>query len=165
MKKLAGMFCMFMLFSSSLQVFAEEPGTTEYDYTNPGFKATVEMLSMEGHSNDDLASCNVKQLYYQEVGEMYFDKGMSKQEILDYYKNQLGDQALNAPSAKGFNLSLWITPFLLLMIISILIYFVIKKWMRNQSLSATETETYPVPSGIEQDIYDSIIDEERKKFL
>lgn len=152
-----------MLFSSSLQVFAEETDTRVYDYSNPGFNATVEMLSMEGHSNDDLATCNVKQLYYQEVGEMYFDKGMSKQEILDYYKNEQGEQALNAPPVKGFNLSLWITPFLLLVIVSILIYFVIKKWKKNKTISAAETS--PAPVDIEQDIYESLIDEERKKFL
>jgi cytochrome c-type biogenesis protein CcmH len=106
MNRLLGFICFLFIFSISFNASAEEAANERFDYTNPEFKATVDMLSMEGHGNDDLASCNVKQLYYEGVGEMFFIKEMSKKEILDYYAEEQGVQALKAPPVKGFNLSL-----------------------------------------------------------
>jgi cytochrome c-type biogenesis protein CcmH len=117
---------------------------------------------MDGHTNDDLASCQVKQEYYQDVGEMFFDKGMSKDEILDYYKNELGEHAINAPSGKGFNLVLWVLPFLLIFIMFIIIYYVVKRWKRNRLVVPVEE---PVYSTELDDVYESMIDAERKKYL
>lgn len=147
----------------TMQVYAEEQVSEKnYDYTNREFMATVDLLYMDGHSNDDLSNCDVKQLYYEEVAEMFFTKGMSKKEILDYYANELGVEALNAPPAKGFNLSLWITPFLLITLVLIILFFVIGKWKKNQTVSTDEGNFSD--SGMD-DIYESIIEEERKKFL
>lgn len=129
-------------------------------YSDPEFRATVDMLSMDGHSNDDLSSCAVKQEYYQDVAEM-FNTGMTKKEILDYYQNELGVQALLVPPANGFNLTLWITPFLLLLIVFILLYFIIKKWKKNQNSFVIEEEF--LLENIENDIYFAMIEEERKK--
>jgi cytochrome c-type biogenesis protein CcmH len=163
MKRLIGFICLLLFFSISNKASAEGVANERFDYTNSEFKATVDMLSMEGHGNDDLASCNVKQLYYEEVGEMFFIKEMSKKEILDYYAKEQGVQALNAPPVKGFNLSLWITPFLVLFIISILLYFVVKKWKGNRTNLTTKEN--PNATDLEQGIYESIIEEERKKFF
>ncbi|WP_066304922.1 cytochrome c-type biogenesis protein CcmH [Bacillus sp. FJAT-29814] len=163
MKRIFGLVCVFMLFSSSLHAVAEEKSAKQsYDYTNSEFKATVDMLYMDGHSNDDLASCQVKQEYYQDVGGMFFDKGMSKDEILDYYKNELGVFAVNAPPGKGFNLVLWVLPFLLIFIMFIIIYYVVKRWKRNQFEAPVEEQTY---SNELDDVYASMIEEERKKFV
>ena len=163
MRRILALFYFLVLLSSfSMHVFAEEKGSSgNFDYTNPEFKATVDMLYMEGHSNDDLANCDVKQLYYEEVADMFFINGMSKKEILDYYLKAQGVHALNAPPEKGFNLSLWITPFLLILIISILLFFVIKKWKGNKNIIASEVSN---STDLEHDIYASIIDQERKKF-
>ncbi len=164
MKKLLGSLIILMVISSSLTVFAAEKGNNEsYDYSNPVFKSIVNMLYMDGHSNDSLADCPVKQKYYNDVAKMYFKKGMSKKEILDYYRKELGEQALNAPSAKGFNLSLWITPFLLILIVFGILYFVVKKWKSNQTISPKEEE--PDTKDLEHDLYLPIIEQERQKFI
>ncbi|MEH7246403.1 cytochrome c-type biogenesis protein CcmH [Neobacillus niacini] len=163
MKRILAIFSLFTLLLGTMQVYAEEQVSEKnYDYTNQKFMATVEMLYMEGHSNDDLSNCNVKQLYYEEVAEMFFTKGMSKKEILDYYEKEQGVQALNAPPVKGFNLSLWLTPFLLITIVLIILYFLIKKWKANQTVTVNEEG---VISPELEDVYESIIDEERKKFI
>ena len=163
MKRILALISLFTLLLGTMQVYAEEQVSEKnYDYTNQKFMATVEMLYMEGHSNDDLSNCNVKQLYYEEVAEMFFTKGMSKKEILDYYEKEQGVQALNAPPVKGFNLSLWLTPFLLITIVLIILFFLIKKWKGNHT--ATGTEEGVISSELE-DVYESIIDEERKKFI
>ncbi|MGJ7922031.1 cytochrome c-type biogenesis protein CcmH [Neobacillus sp. LXY-4] len=162
MKRITGFIILFSILFGGISVSAESNVKNEFDYSNPEFQATVDMLSMEGHGNDDVASCSVKQLYYQEVAEM-FEKGMTKQEILDYYVEELGVQALKAPPKKGFNLTLWVTPFLLIFLVLILIFILIKKWKKLTPALQTGTEQ-PV-TDIETEIYHSIIEEERKQIL
>lgn len=152
----------FIIFFGATTVSANEGKKGNFDYSNPEFRATVDMLSMEGHGNDDLASCNVKQLYYQEVAKM-FEKGMKKQQILDYYVNELGISALNAPPKKGFNLILWITPFLLIITVCVFLYFLIRKWKKNNTTLILEDD--PQSLDIESELYSSLIDEERKNFI
>jgi cytochrome c-type biogenesis protein CcmH len=132
-----------------------------YDYSDPEFKSIVNMLSMEGHATDDLSSCNVKQLYYQEVADM-LNKGMNKDEILDFYVSEQGVKALLAPPNEGFNISLWVTPFLLIFAVFILIFFLIKKWKKNNaSLNRNEEQV----EQDDDDIYESMIENERKKLI
>lgn len=162
MKRILVIFSLLALFGT-IKVYADEQVSEKnYDYTNREFMATVDMLYMDGHSNDDLSNCDVKQLYYEEVAEMFFTKGMSKKEILDYYEKELGVEALNAPPVKGFNLSLWITPFLLITLVLIILFFVIGKWKKNQTVSTDDGDFNDYKMD---DIYESIIEEERKKFL
>jgi cytochrome c-type biogenesis protein CcmH len=163
-KRIMFLVWIIFLYFGSIQVLAEEQSAKEnYDYSNQEFLGTVSMLNMEGHSNDDLSNCSVKQMYYEEVAEMYFTKGMSKREILDYYEKAQGVQALNAPPVKGFNLSLWITPFFLILLVFIILFFLIRKWRGNLAVSNYEEDTST--SEIEDIIYASVIEEERKKFL
>lgn len=133
-----------------------------YDISDPVFRSTVDMLSMEGHGNDDLATCSVKQLYYQEVADM-FKKGMSKQQILDYYVKEQGIQTLKAPPKTGFNLTLWVTPFALLVLVSLLIFFLIRKWKRNNTVACGHDIEITPEYG--NDLYAVLIEEERKKYL
>lgn len=162
MKRIFGLICSLLLFGT-LTISAEASlADANYDISDPVFRSTVDMLSMEGHGNDDLATCSVKQLYYQEVGAM-FKKGMTKQQILDYYVKEQGIQALKVPPKTGFNLMLWVTPFALLFIVFLLIFFLIKRWKKNQySAQTVETE---LATDIGNDIYSSLIEEERKKFI
>lgn len=162
MKRIFGLICGFILFGA-LTISAEASLTNfNYDISDPEFRSTVDMLSMEGHGNDDLSTCSVKQLYYQEVADM-FKKGMTKQQILDYYVKEQGIQALKAPPKTGFNLTLWVTPFALLAIVSLLIFFLIKKWKKNRVVA--EMESPDLVAEVGNDIYSTLIDEERKKFL
>lgn len=161
--RISGILACLFLFFGPIIVYADEAaGKNNFDYSNPEFKATVDMLSMDGHGNDDLASCSVKQMYYEDVAEM-FKNGMTKSQILKYYEKELGVHALQAPPGKGFNLSLWITPFVLIVISGTLITFLIKKWKNNREIIVSDGGSAAI--NAEDEIYSSIIDEERKKFL
>lgn len=151
-----------LYFFCAISVSANDGIKENFDYSNQEFRDTVDMLSMEGHGNDDYSSCNVKQLYYQEVAEM-FEKGMTKQDILDYYVNELGISALKAPPKKGFNLSLWITPFLIIFIVFVFLFFVMRKWKKK--FVGLNLEDGPQSLDLESEIYSSVIDEERKKYI
>jgi cytochrome c-type biogenesis protein CcmH len=162
MRRISGLIWCLLLIFGSITVSAEE-GLIEasYDYSDPEFKSIVNMLSMEGHATDDLSSCNVKQLYYQEVADM-LNKGMKKDEILDFYVSEQGVKALLAPPNEGFNISLWVTPFLLIFAVFILLFFLIKKWKKN---NATLNRNEEQVEQDDDDIYESMIENERKKLI
>lgn len=151
-----------LYFFCAITVSANDGINEHFDYSNQEFRDTVDMLSMEGHGNDDYSSCNVKQLYYQEVAEM-FGKGMTKQEILDYYVKELGISALKAPPKEGFNLALWITPFLIIFIVFVFLYFVMKKWKKKSD--GLILKDVPQSFDLERELYSSVIEEERKKYI
>jgi cytochrome c-type biogenesis protein CcmH len=162
MKKIIGIVWCLTVFFGAIHTSAEDNNQKDnFDYNDPKFINTVEMLDMDGHGNDDPATCSVKQQYYEDVSEM-FKKGMTKQEILDYYVKELGVHALKAPPAKGFNLVLWVTPFLLLLIVSFLVFIILKRWKRNQTQLIQEDVQVKKSSD---DFYELLIDQERKKLI
>jgi cytochrome c-type biogenesis protein CcmH len=55
-------------------------------------------------------------------------EGESKEEILQYFESRYGERILAKPNKKGFNLILWIFPFLLVALATIVIYFLIRRW-------------------------------------
>ncbi len=136
----------------------------EFDYSRKDFQSIVSMLDMEGHGNDDLATCSVKQLYYEEVAEM-LDSGMKKDEILDYYVDQMGEEALKAPLKQGFSLTAWITPFVLFILASILVYYIIIRFVQMRNNQPKTTTSCQAIDEMENEIFLSMIEEERKKYF
>jgi cytochrome c-type biogenesis protein CcmH len=162
MKKIIGIvWCLTVLFGVIHTSAEDNNQIDDFDYNDPKFINTVEMLDMDGHGNDDPATCSVKQQYYGDVAEM-FKKGMTKQEILDFYVKELGIHALKAPPAKGFNLVLWVTPFLLLIIVFFLIFAILKRWKKNRTEFIQEDVQV---KKLGDDFYVSLIEQERKKLL
>lgn len=159
MKKLLFVLVLSILFISNHALAADD-----FDYSRKDFQAVVQMLDMEGHGNDDLATCNVKQLYYQEVAEM-MQKGMNKDEILAYYVDQMGEEALKAPLKSGFSLTAWITPFLILIAATLLVYVLIQKWVKKRKELPTEKIKPSTLDETENEILLSVIEEERKKYF
>ncbi|NDI33826.1 cytochrome c-type biogenesis protein CcmH [Chengkuizengella sediminis] len=156
MKKFVFLLIFLLLLSVNV-IFAEE----DFDYSSKEFQSIVSMLSMEGHSGDDLATCPVKQTYYNEVAEL-MAQGKTKDEILNDYVDQLGEEALAAPIKTGFSLTAWITPFFLLFVATFLVYFLIKKWVRPNQTSDLNREFI---DETENEILLSVIEKERKKYF
>jgi cytochrome c-type biogenesis protein CcmH len=163
MKRLGQVLLSSLLFLVGFTVFAEETGMKDFDFSRPDFQAVVSMLSMEGHGTHDVSNCSVKKLYYEEIADM-MQKGMSKDEVIDYYVENLGEQALQAPPQKGFNLTLWLTPFIILLLAAIFIFIVLKKW-RQRSQPATDDVSLSETGETEAEILSSMIEAERKKYL
>ncbi|WP_017755885.1 cytochrome c-type biogenesis protein CcmH [Calidifontibacillus oryziterrae] len=136
----------------------------EFDYSRKDFQEVVSMLDMEGHGNDDLATCNVKQLYYEEVAEM-MTNGMNKDEILDYYVDQMGEEALKAPLKQGFSLTAWITPFIILLLATVLVYYIIQRLVKLRQTEPEIEVKHTAVDETENEILLSIVEEERKKYF
>lgn len=162
MKRLMLTLSLLLIYSSQNVLANEVTSLNNFNYGDPVFLETVNMLSMEEHGTHDYASCSVKQLYYQEVAGM-FQEGMTKDEIIDYYLKNQGVQALNAPPKEGFNLTLWALPFTALFLFSLIIFLFIKRWKRN-AVKVISPESANLDE-MEEELYASLIDKERKKFF
>jgi len=55
-------------------------------------------------------------------------QGESKEKILQYFESRYGERILAKPNKKGFNLILWVFPFVLVSLAAIVIYFLIRRW-------------------------------------
>jgi len=55
-------------------------------------------------------------------------QGETKEEILQYFENRYGERIMAKPDKKGFNLILWISPYILVAFAAIVIYFLIRRW-------------------------------------
>jgi cytochrome c-type biogenesis protein CcmH len=70
-------------------------------------------------------------------------EGRSEREILDHYLERYGAQILSAPEARGFGLTAYLVPFVLLVGGSVLMLFALRRWagMRARvSMPATEPQ-------------------------
>jgi cytochrome c-type biogenesis protein CcmH len=55
-------------------------------------------------------------------------QGESKEEILQYFESRYGERILATPNKEGFNLMLWILPFVSVTLAAIVISFLIRRW-------------------------------------
>jgi cytochrome c-type biogenesis protein CcmH len=62
-------------------------------------------------------------------------QGESKEEILQYFESRYGERILATPHKKGFNLILWILPFVFVALAAIVIYFLIRRWSARIQLT------------------------------
>lgn len=113
--------CLLLLLVLPVHVSAQT-----HDYNSKLFQRIVNQLSMQGHKEHDLATCTVKQQYYKEVLDM-LNKGKSEEEILNYYVEQLGEQALVVPQKSGFSLTAWIVPIAIFMFGIFVIYRTVRR--------------------------------------
>jgi len=86
-------------------------------------------------------------------------QGESKEEILQYFESRYGERILATPNKKGFNLILWILPFVLVVLAAIAIYFLIRRW-------STRVPVIPVPNFDEDRLseYKERLEKELKQF-
>jgi len=55
-------------------------------------------------------------------------QGETKEEILLYFESRYGERIMAKPNKKGFNLILWLLPFVLVAFAAIVIYLLIRRW-------------------------------------
>jgi len=86
-------------------------------------------------------------------------QGETKKEILQYFESRYGERILAKPNKKGFNLILWVFPFVLVALAAILIYFLIRRW-------STRTQVTPVAHFDEDQLseYKERLEKELKQF-
>lgn len=155
MKIIAPIF--FMMFIIPMGVGAE------YDYNSKVFQSIVSQLDMQGHADDDFATCSVKQLYYEEVLEMLND-GMTEEEIIQYYVDEYGQAALREPGTDTNGIVAWSMP-----IVGVIVgIFIVVFWLRKVSKKDAHTNSvqgFNWESEMEKEIAAKIFDEERRKYF
>ncbi|UCD78224.1 MAG: cytochrome c-type biogenesis protein CcmH [Desulfobacterales bacterium] len=82
-----------------------------------------------GQSNNE-TSRQMRDLVIKKLRE-----GETKEEILQYFESRYGERILAKPNKKGFNLVLWIFPFVAVSLAAIVIYFMIRRWSSRKQLS------------------------------
>jgi cytochrome c-type biogenesis protein CcmH len=59
-------------------------------------------------------------------------QGKTQAEVLDYFVQRYGEWILLAPPKHGFNLVIWVLPFLLLPVGALVVYVRTRQWVRNR---------------------------------
>ena len=62
-------------------------------------------------------------------------QGASREAILASFVTRYGEKVLSAPTASGFNLAAWVTPFLVILIGAVSIGVIARRWAKRPSIS------------------------------
>jgi cytochrome c-type biogenesis protein CcmH len=62
-------------------------------------------------------------------------QGKTREEVLDYFVQRYGEWILLAPPKHGFNLVIWVLPFVLLPAGAMAVYAGTRRWVRNRQAS------------------------------
>jgi cytochrome c-type biogenesis protein CcmH/NrfF len=62
--------------------------------------------------------------------------GLDKQQILAHFKEKYGEKILSAPTATGFNLAAWVTPFVMLAVGTAFVVWTLRRWRRAGARAA-----------------------------
>jgi len=141
-------------------------GDEIYDTNSSEVKDIASKLSMEGHSEHDLATCSTKNRYYKEIVEM-LNEGYTDRAILNEFEAMYGEQGLRATKTTGFSIFAWTIPFLVLGVGSTVFFMKVKRDVNNrgtkeEDVTNTSTESHGNP---EDDVIRAIIEEEKRKYF
>jgi cytochrome c-type biogenesis protein CcmH len=154
-----------LLFISVIPAYAGD----QYDYKSAEFKEVAsQFMCMCGCGQDhfecNMQGCGLNDSFKAEIKEM-MDDGLTKDEIKDYYIGMYGEEILTAPEKKGFSLTAWVLPFVVLGGAGVGIIFIIRRWVAGYKEEDTLFEERSVEEELEDEIVKSMIDEERKKYF
>lgn len=85
-------------------------------------------------------------------------KGKSPAELVQYYVSQYGESVLAAPTKKGFNITAWVTPFLVLVIGAAAIYYLVRMWVHRHDEEEVVIATLDAPDRIVRRLEDELKD-------
>lgn len=89
--------------------------------------------------------------------------GKGREEILQAFTAQYGEQILAAPTKRGFNLAAWVTPFLVVAAGGTLIAVVVHQWVERRRVLVARDRKRAEQAGL-PDQYAGRLDEELKGF-
>jgi cytochrome c-type biogenesis protein CcmH len=72
-------------------------------------------------------------------------QGKTSAEVLDYFVQRYGEWILLAPPKHGFNLVLWVLPFVLLPIGAAVVYLRARRWVRSSAAAASSPQGVDSP--------------------
>jgi cytochrome c-type biogenesis protein CcmH len=72
-------------------------------------------------------------------------QGKTSAEVLDYFAQRYGEWILLAPPKHGFNLVIWVLPFVLLPIGAAVVYLRARRWVRSSAAAASSSRRVDSP--------------------
>jgi len=132
----------------------------------PSFKDLEESLTCQCGCGLTVHSCNHLQcdsaMPLRAEIRAQMDTGKDKDAILAYFSNKYGEKILSSPTAQGFNVLAWVTPFILVGVGGAFVGLTVMRWTaRRRPLSAAPPQP-PTPHA--QSPYDKILEKELKNF-
>ena len=125
----------------SLSPFAQAQGS-DFDRINE----IAEKMNCPTCSGINLADCRTQTCaQWKDQIKDLLDQGYSDQDVLDYFVDQYGTQVLQEPPKSGFTLSLWVLPFIMIIIGGGLLFFTMRKWSSAHRPKPVEVEAAPSP--------------------
>ncbi|NOY07691.1 MAG: hypothetical protein GXP33_02485 [Spirochaetes bacterium] len=89
--------------------------------------------------------------------------GETKKQIIAYFVSQYGEAVLASPAKKGFNLTVWILPFLGIIVGGGIITLIILVWVKRRRQTLAYEGADEIQTEID-DKYEKIFDREFKDF-
>ena len=87
--------------------------------------------------------------------------GKDKDAILAYFADKYGEKILSSPTASGFNVMAWVTPFLALGIAAVLLTLMLARWTRRGQAPPGPPTDAAAPA---ESPYNRILEKELKEF-
>jgi cytochrome c-type biogenesis protein CcmH len=125
-----------------------------YAATRPTIAQVSQGLTCQCGCGLTVANCNMPTCSFSvplrtEIEGM-IDRGMSREDVLTFYRRKFGEKILSAPTTEGFNLLAWTMPFAAIVIGGGLIGLAFTRWRK-----APASSPRPLPSSEAQPTYDS----------
>ena len=75
-------------------------------------------------------------------------QGKTPAQVLDYFAQRYGEWILLAPPKRGFNLIIWVLPFVLLPIGAAVVYLGARRWVRKPAAEASPSQPVESPYAV-----------------
>ncbi len=91
------------------------------------------------------------------------EQGETRGEILQFFVERYGETVLAAPVKSGFNLIVWLAPILGIFTGGIILWVVIRRWVKGKDKFSTELLS-PTPDGSHDEKYRRQLEKDLKDF-
>ena len=80
------------------------------------------------------------------------NQGMTRAQIIAFYRKQYGEKILSAPTTEGFNLLAWTMPFIALAVGGGLMVFAVGRWHSNQPSAPADSKPGAQPASFDPEL-------------
>jgi cytochrome c-type biogenesis protein CcmH len=80
------------------------------------------------------------------------NQGMTRAQIIAFYRRQYGEKVLSAPTTEGFNILAWTMPFIALALGGGMMVLAVGRWHSNQPPAPTDSKTGAQPVAFDPEL-------------
>jgi cytochrome c-type biogenesis protein CcmH len=102
-------------------------------------------------ANCNMPTCGFSVPMRAEIDGM-IHKGMSRAQIIAFYRHKYGEKILSAPTTEGFNLLAWTMPFIALVLGGGLIALMVGRWRHNLPSAPSGSQPAAEPSSFDPEL-------------